>query len=101
MRGSHSGSTLKAGLVQGVPASRGYEGGFGVDLMLKDLGLATDVNVHGIWSGAQMVMLQAGKMVKQSLPLGSLAQQLYAHSSGKGNGHLDFGSIFEFLQKEK
>ncbi len=25
-----------------VPAARGYTGGFGTDLMLKDLGLATD-----------------------------------------------------------
>ena len=31
-----------AGVVEGAPASRGYEGGFGINLMRKDLGLALD-----------------------------------------------------------
>lgn len=73
------------GVMEGVPSSRGYTGGFGVDLMLKDLGLATD----------------AGKLVKSPLPLGALSQQLYALTSAKGNGGKDFSSIFEFLQKEQ
>lgn len=30
------------GVMQGVPASRDYEGGFGCALMLKDLGLALE-----------------------------------------------------------
>eukprot|EP00658_Telonema_sp_P-2_P031739 TRINITY_DN23687_c0_g1_i2.p2 TRINITY_DN23687_c0_g1~~TRINITY_DN23687_c0_g1_i2.p2 ORF type:complete len:126 (-),score=30.11 TRINITY_DN23687_c0_g1_i2:387-764(-) len=73
------------GVMEGVPSSRGYEGGFGVDLMLKDLGLATD----------------ASKLVRQPLPMAGLAQQLYALTSAHGNGHKDFGAIFEFLEKQK
>ena len=33
------------GVMENVPSSKGYAGGFGVDLMLKDLGLATENEV--------------------------------------------------------
>lgn len=49
------------GVMEGVPSSRGYTGGFGVALMEKDLGLAMD----------------AAKPVKARLPLGAHAHQLY------------------------
>merc|ERR1711939_83048 len=71
------------GVTDGVPSSRGYTGGFGVDLMLKDLGLATD----------------AAKLAGSPVPLGASAQQLYALISAKGGGGKDFSSVFEFLQK--
>jgi 3-hydroxyisobutyrate dehydrogenase len=51
------------GVLENVPASRGYTGGFGTDLMLKDLGLAT----------------QAAKSIAQAVPMGGLAEQLYQH----------------------
>ncbi|WP_374592256.1 3-hydroxyisobutyrate dehydrogenase [Aquabacterium sp.] len=70
------------GVMDGVPAARGYSGGFGVNLMLKDLGLAT--------AAAQ----QAG----QQLPLGTVAQQLYQTWSEQGHGTLDFSSIIQMLQ---
>jgi 3-hydroxyisobutyrate dehydrogenase len=70
------------GIMEGVPASRGYSGGFGVDLMLKDLGLATD----------------AARQVRQTLPLGAVAQQLYQLWSQQGQGRLDFSSIIQLLQ---
>lgn len=70
------------GVMDGVPAARGYSGGFGVNLMLKDLGLAT--------TAAQ----QAG----QQLPLGAVAQQLYQTWSEQGHGALDFSSIIQMLQ---
>ncbi len=66
------------GVMENVPASRGYSGGFGVDLMLKDMGLATE--------NAQA--LQA------SVPLAKLAEQLYEAHSKAGNGQLDFSSVF-------
>ncbi len=49
------------GVMDNVPAARGYTGGFGADLMLKDLGLATD----------------AAKQSRQAVVLGAAAQQLY------------------------
>ena len=35
-----------AGVMENAPASRGYSGGFGSDLMLKDLGLAQEAALH-------------------------------------------------------
>lgn len=71
------------GVMDGVPASRDYSGGFGTDLMLKDLGLAEEAAL-----GAQT-----------PIPLGGLARQLYALHSAGGNGGLDFSSILRMLQK--
>jgi 3-hydroxyisobutyrate dehydrogenase len=60
-----------------APAARGYTGGFGTDLMLKDLSLASE----------------AAKQSKQPLPMGALAQQLYQLQSTRGAGALDFSAI--------
>jgi len=67
------------GVMEGVPASREYSGGFGSDLMLKDLGLATE----------------AAKQARQPVILGALAQQLYQTFSGQGKGNLDFSAIIQ------
>jgi 3-hydroxyisobutyrate dehydrogenase len=66
-----------------APASRGYTGGFGTDLMLKDLGLATD----------------AAKQARQSVVMGATAQQLYQLLSSQGAGGLDFSAIINLLKK--
>jgi len=71
------------GVLENVPASRGYIGGFGSDLMLKDLGLATE----------------AAKLSRQPVPLGSLAQQIYQTFSLQGNGGLDFSAIIKLFTK--
>jgi 3-hydroxyisobutyrate dehydrogenase len=71
------------GVMEGVPASRGYTGGFLVDLMIKDLGLAQD----------------AAAASGQSTPLGALARALYVMHRNRGAegradaGGLDFSSI--------
>ncbi|MFC5458880.1 3-hydroxyisobutyrate dehydrogenase [Massilia niabensis] len=70
------------GVMDNVPSSRGYSGGFGVDLMLKDLGLAAE----------------AAMGVKAPIPLGELARNLYALHSAGGAGALDFSSIVQLLQ---
>ena len=69
------------GVAENVPASRGYTGGFGVDLMLKDLGLAVE---SALASGA-------------SVPLGALSRNLYSLHSKAGSGALDFSSIYQML----
>ncbi len=71
------------GVMENVPAARGYSGGFGVDLMLKDLGLATETALNA----------------QASIPLGELARNLYAMHSKSGAGALDFSSIVQMLQK--
>ncbi|QCF27178.1 3-hydroxyisobutyrate dehydrogenase [Hydrocarboniclastica marina] len=73
------------GVQENVPASRGYTGGFGTDLMVKDLGLATEAARH----------------IRQPVVLGALAQQLYQGFSAQGNGALDFSAIIRNYRKEQ
>lgn len=64
-----------------APASRGYTGGFGNDLMLKDLGLA----------------VEAAMGVGATIPLGELARNLYALNKQAGRGGLDFSSVVKLV----
>jgi 3-hydroxyisobutyrate dehydrogenase len=72
------------GVLENAPASRGYAGGFGNDLMLKDLGLAAE----------------AAMGVGASIPMGELARNLYAMNSRVGNGRLDFSSVVKLVSKD-
>ncbi|TMN16696.1 3-hydroxyisobutyrate dehydrogenase [Pseudoxanthomonas sp. X-1] len=69
------------GVLENAPASRGYSGGFGNDLMLKDLGLA----------------VEAAMGVGATIPLGELARNLYAMNKQAGRGGLDFSSVVQLL----
>ncbi len=69
------------GVLENAPASRGYTGGFGSDLMLKDMGLA----------------VEAAMGVGATIPLGELARNLYAMNSSAGRGGLDFSSVVKVL----
>ena len=71
------------GVMESAPAARGYAGGFGVDLMLKDLGLAAE----------------AAMASRAAVPLGELARNLYALHSAQGSGKLDFSSIVNLIRK--
>merc|ERR1719223_143817 len=71
------------GVMEGVPAARGYTGGFACDLMIKDLGLA---------GAAALTSKQ-----KLGLPMGSLALQLYSLMSSHGAGHKDFSGLYQFI----
>jgi 3-hydroxyisobutyrate dehydrogenase len=73
------------GIVETAPASRGYSGGFGADLMLKDLGLAVD----------------AARAARQPVFMGALAQQLYQSMSQQGLGGLDFSGIIKLYAKQQ
>ncbi|MEX5502209.1 3-hydroxyisobutyrate dehydrogenase [Pseudomonas putida] len=72
------------GVVDTAPAARGYTGGFGSDLMLKDLGLATE----------------AARQIGQPVLLGGLAQQIYQSFSTQGNGGMDFSAIINAYRKK-
>ncbi len=71
-------------VMENVPSSNNYQGGFMVDLMAKDLGLAMDTAVNS----------------QSSTPMGALARNLYAMHAAKGNGTKDFSSIFNLFNKE-
>ncbi|OZI34963.1 3-hydroxyisobutyrate dehydrogenase [Bordetella genomosp. 10] len=70
------------GVMPQAPASKAYAGGFGTDLMLKDLGLAAE----------------AALSTRSATPLGELARNLYALHSAGGHGKLDFSSIVKLYQ---
>ena len=71
------------GVMETAPASKNYAGGFGTDLMLKDLGLAQE----------------NAAAVRAATPLGGLARSLYAAHSLAGHGALDFSSVIKLVQK--
>ncbi|MFK3647772.1 3-hydroxyisobutyrate dehydrogenase [Lysobacter enzymogenes] len=73
------------GVLENAPASRGYSGGFGNDLMLKDLGLAAEA------------AMSAGSPI----PLGELARNLYALNGRAGRGGLDFSSVIQLLARQE
>lgn len=71
------------GVMEGVPASRDYQGGFMTKLMLKDLGLAAEAAV----SSAAYT------------PMGELALRLYKKHGEQAEG-LDFSSIQQMFLGE-
>lgn len=73
------------GVMENVPASNGYNGGFMVDLMAKDLGLA------------QQAALRSGA----STPMGSLTLNLYRSWAQLGHGREDFSSIFKYVTPQQ
>jgi 3-hydroxyisobutyrate dehydrogenase len=73
------------GVAEDAPAARGYAGGFGVNLMLKDLTLATE---NAASTGARV-------------PLGELVKDLYDMHGKAGAGELDFSSIFGLYAQQE
>lgn len=73
------------GVMEGVPSSNNYQGGFGTTLMAKDLGLAQDSATN----------------TKTPTPLGSLAHQMYRIMCAKGYSQKDFSAVFQFLREEE
>lgn len=64
------------------PADNGYQGGFAVGLMLKDLKLATE----------------AAALVGASVPMGNAAEALYQMLANKGESGRDFSLMIEMLK---
>ncbi|GIU23543.1 3-hydroxyisobutyrate dehydrogenase [Shewanella sp. MBTL60-007] len=73
------------GVMESVPSSNDYQGGFMVDLMVKDLGLSQE----------------AALLSNSSTPMGALARSLYVNHAKQGNGKRDFSSIFEQFAHSK
>ncbi|KAK6539760.1 hypothetical protein TWF694_009955 [Orbilia ellipsospora] len=74
------------GVIEGAPAGRGYQGGFGVSLMTKDLKLA----------------IAAAELAGAKLVLAGAARQLYdeaeVHDECKGK---DFSVVYKYLRLEE
>ncbi|MFK7161269.1 3-hydroxyisobutyrate dehydrogenase [Marinospirillum sp. MEB164] len=69
------------GVMEQAPASRDYQGGFQVDLMAKDLGLAWETALKS----------------QSAIPMGSMARNLFALHAQQGKGGLDFSSVQQFF----
>lgn len=70
------------GVVEGAPAGRGYEGGFGLNLMRKDLGLA----------------IESAKEYGVKYGLGDRAMEMYREAEADKRCHgKDFSSIYLWL----
>lgn len=69
-------------ILENVPSNNDYNGGFMVELIAKDLGLAN----------------QSASKVKHPLPLGSQAQQIYLTMALQGLAKKDFSSIYKYLE---
>ena len=72
------------GVMPGTPACNNYKGGFMVDLMNKDLGLAFGVAQES----------------DSSVPMGEQAAALFKSHAETGNGKCDFSSIFKYYNKD-
>ncbi len=72
------------GVMEGVPASRDYQGGFMVDLMCKDLGLA----------------ITASQGSRSPVAMGAAAKGLFNLHQSKGHGSLDFSSLIELYRPQ-
>lgn len=70
------------GVMADVPSSNDYQGGFQVDLMFKDLGLAMELSQQS----------------NSPVPMGSAARSLFSLHKSKGNGSLDFSSVIKLYQ---
>uniref|UniRef100_A0A0N5BN96 3-hydroxyisobutyrate dehydrogenase n=1 Tax=Strongyloides papillosus TaxID=174720 RepID=A0A0N5BN96_STREA len=71
------------GVIEGVPSSRDYEGGFGNMLIAKDLGLAQS----------------ASTLTKSPTLMGSLAHQVYRIlAKDKHYQKKDFSSVYQYLK---
>ncbi|XP_020328021.2 3-hydroxyisobutyrate dehydrogenase b [Oncorhynchus tshawytscha] len=73
------------GVMEGVPSGNNYQGGFGTQLMAKDLGLAQTTATN----------------TKTPVPLGSLAHQIYRMMCARGYSGKDFSSVFQFLREDE
>lgn len=71
-------------VMENVPSSNDYQGGFMVKLMNKDLSLAMD----------------AASASSSATPMASLAQSLYRLHQSNGNQDKDFSSIFKMFEQQ-
>ena len=72
------------GVMENVPSSNQYQGGFMVDLMFKDLGLAMNLS----------------QLSSSPTPMGSAARGLFNLHKEQGNGGLDFSSLIKLYQEK-
>ena len=75
----------KPGIIEGIPSSNNYEGGFGVSLMKKDLSIVLD-------SAAQVGL---------DLKFGKKAIDYFVEIERQGKGKKDFSYVYQYISSLK
>jgi 3-hydroxyisobutyrate dehydrogenase len=75
----------RPGVVATSPASKNYEGGFGVALVRKDMALASEI----------------AEICDQDVTFGHMALEYYTTLEKKGHGGKDFGYVYQYINKNK
>lgn len=70
------------GIMPNVPSSKGYKGGFAVQLIAKDLGLAENAAIS----------------CTAPVPLAAAAHQIYRTLMANGHADKDFGAVYQFFK---
>jgi len=73
------------GVIDGIPPSNNYQGGFATGLMTKDLSLAQNASVD----------------TNTITPMGSLAYNIYKQLCNQGLSNKDFAVIYDFLNANR
>lgn len=72
------------GVIEGIPPSNNYQGGFQAGLITKDLSLAQNAAVE----------------TNSATPLGSMAYNYYKQLSNQGFAGKDFAYVYEYLKSK-
>mmetsp|Transcript_28036 Transcript_28036/g.47113 ORF Transcript_28036/g.47113 Transcript_28036/m.47113 type:complete len:204 (+) Transcript_28036:762-1373(+) len=91
------------GVLEGVPSSNGYNGGFGTSLMLKDLDLVVDLAQSGKSSstgGGDITHSSTDLSSEFPVPLGAQARDIYRQLTKEGYAEKDFSSVYDFFKNK-
>jgi 3-hydroxyisobutyrate dehydrogenase len=73
------------GVIDGIPPSKDYEGGFGTALMTKDLSLAQNASIE----------------TQTPTPMGGMAYNLYKLLCINGYSKKDFAVVYKYFEQQK
>ena len=68
-------------MLENVPSSKNYEGGFASELMLKDLTIA----------------VESAEASNSSIPLGTIAKKIYKQIVADSKNRKDFSIVYQYL----
>lgn len=90
------------GVLDGVPSSNNYQGGFGTALMTKVRTILRDWCMSWLPLPPQDLGLSqtVANETGTATPLGALALQIYRLMNQSGYSDKDFSSVFKFLEEQ-
>lgn len=101
------------GVMEGVPSSNNYQGGFGTALMAKVLASSSPLISSNTCTSLHLLSLPSFSLqdlglaqavansTKTATPLGALSLQLYRLMCQSGYAGKDFSSVFKFIEDQQ